>query len=57
MFGNLKWVLCLFASFLIFVHSERDEVNLGYKFPNFKANTTVGEIDFHDWLGNSYVIC
>ncbi|KOB70012.1 1-Cys peroxiredoxin [Operophtera brumata] len=26
---------------------------LGDSFPNFSANTTEGEIDFHDWLGDS----
>uniref|UniRef100_T1J9Z2 1-Cys peroxiredoxin n=1 Tax=Strigamia maritima TaxID=126957 RepID=T1J9Z2_STRMM len=31
-------------------------VNLGDVFPNFKANTTVGEIQFHDWLGDSWGI-
>lgn len=25
-------------------------VLLGDEFPNFKANTTIGEIQFHDWL-------
>jgi len=30
-----------------------DMVNLGDKFPNFKANTTTGTIQFHDWVGES----
>ena len=29
-------------------------VRLGDVAPNFKANTSVGEIDFHEWLGNSW---
>lgn len=29
---------------------------LGDIFPNFTANTTVGEIDFHKWLGDSWGI-
>eukprot|EP00128_Syssomonas_multiformis_P013875 Colp12_sorted_trinity150504_noHs@4884 len=29
---------------------------LGKEFPNFKAQTTVGEIDFHEWLGDSWGI-
>ena len=31
-------------------------LRIGDQAPNFKANTTVGEIDFHDWLGNSWGI-
>ncbi|XP_048005406.1 peroxiredoxin-6 [Leguminivora glycinivorella] len=29
---------------------------LGDIFPNFTANTTEGEISFHDWLGDSWAI-
>ncbi|XP_075991200.1 peroxiredoxin-6-like [Anticarsia gemmatalis] len=29
---------------------------LGDVFPNFTANTTAGEIDFHEWLGDSWGI-
>lgn len=29
-------------------------VNLGDEFPNFKVNTTIGTIQFHDWLGDSW---
>lgn len=31
-------------------------VNLGDTFPDFKANTTIGSIQFHQWLGNSWGI-
>ncbi|NP_001191508.1 glutathione peroxidase [Aplysia californica] len=31
-------------------------VNLGDVFPNFTANTSKGEIKFHDWLGGSWAI-
>jgi 1-Cys peroxiredoxin 6 len=27
-------------------------VNLGDIFPNFEAETTIGKINFHDWLGD-----
>lgn len=30
-------------------------MNLGDPFPNFKARTTHGDIDFHDWIGDSWV--
>ena len=29
-------------------------IKLGDEAPNFKANTTEGEIDFHSWLGESW---
>lgn len=31
-------------------------IRLGDEAPNFTANTTEGEINFHDWLGNSWGI-
>ncbi len=31
-------------------------LRLGDEAPNFKAKTTEGEIDFHEWLGNSWGI-
>lgn len=31
-------------------------LQLGDQFPNFTADTTVGNIDFHEWAGNSWVI-
>lgn len=31
-------------------------VKLGEVFPNFKADTTEGEIQFHDWIGNHWAI-
>jgi alkyl hydroperoxide reductase subunit AhpC len=29
-------------------------IRLGDDAPNFKANTTIGEIDFHEYLGDSW---
>jgi len=31
-------------------------LSLGKTFPNFTAKTTIGEIHFHDWLGDSWGI-
>ena len=32
------------------------DLRIGDKAPNFQGNTTLGEIDFHSWLGNSWGI-
>jgi alkyl hydroperoxide reductase subunit AhpC len=32
------------------------DLKLGDEAPNFKAKTTQGSIDFHDWIGNKWVI-
>ena len=31
-------------------------LRIGDTAPNFKAQTTQGEIDFHDWIGDSWAI-
>src|SRR5687768_17858012 len=31
-------------------------LRLGDTAPNFKARTTAGDIDFHEWLGNSWAV-
>ena len=32
-------------------------LRIGDEAPNFTANTTKGEINFHDWLGNQWGVC
>ena len=29
-------------------------LQIGDQAPNFTANTTIGKIDFHEWLGDSW---
>ncbi len=31
-------------------------IRIGDEAPNFNINTTEGEIDFHNWIGNSWAI-
>lgn len=31
-------------------------INLGDELPNFEADTTIGHIKFHDWLGGSWAV-
>jgi glutaredoxin/glutathione-dependent peroxiredoxin len=38
------------------IRSYRPRLRLGSEAPNFKASTTQGEIDFHQWLGGSWAI-
>ncbi|GAA5902378.1 hypothetical protein JCM5296_003125 [Sporobolomyces johnsonii] len=35
---------------------QKNGLRLGYRSPDFKANTTQGEIQFHDWIGDSWAI-
>ena len=38
------------------VSSEQPRLRLGSVAPNFKAKTTHGEIDFHQWIGDKWAI-
>lgn len=31
-------------------------MNLGDKFPDFSVNTTIGLINFHEWIGDKWAI-
>ncbi|XXH03640.1 alpha,alpha-trehalase nth1 [Hypoxylon texense] len=42
--------------FLSSTPSEQPRLRLGSEAPNFQAKTTHGEIDFHQWLGDSWAI-
>ncbi|KAL4922787.1 thioredoxin-like protein [Aspergillus aurantiobrunneus] len=39
-----------------FLTTEQPRLRLGSTAPNFQALTTKGEIDFHQWIGNSWAI-
>ena len=40
--------------FISFDAASQPRIRIGSTAPNFKAPTTVGEIDFHEYLGNSW---
>ena len=40
--------------FISFDAASQPRIRIGATAPNFKAPTTVGEIDFHEYLGNSW---
>jgi alkyl hydroperoxide reductase subunit AhpC len=35
---------------------EQKKLRLGSTAPNFEADTTKGHIDFHDFIGNGWVV-
>lgn len=39
-----------------FKQEDQPRLRIGSIAPNFKATTTVGEIDFHNWIGDSWTI-
>jgi len=44
----------MFICYNLFVSGKM--VNLGDLFPNFKADTTIGEIEFHKWIEGSWAM-
>ncbi|KKK12265.1 peroxiredoxin PRX1 [Aspergillus rambellii] len=46
----------LLRRFLATIPQEQPRLRLGSTAPNFQALTTHGEIDFHDWIGDSWAI-
>ncbi|OJJ04175.1 hypothetical protein ASPVEDRAFT_135589 [Aspergillus versicolor CBS 583.65] len=46
----------LATRFLTTIPREQPRLRLGSTAPNFQATTTQGEIDFHQWIGNSWAI-
>ncbi|KAL4781682.1 thioredoxin-like protein [Aspergillus varians] len=46
----------LVRRFLSTLPQEQPRLRLGSTAPNFQALTTQGEIDFHQWIGNSWAI-
>lgn len=46
----------LFRRYLATPADEQPRLRLGSVAPNFKAKTTQGEIDFHQWIGDKWAI-
>ena len=45
-----------FCFFLVFYIHQIQAVQIGDKAPNFDAATTKGNISFHEWINNSWVV-
>ncbi|KAK3071326.1 peroxiredoxin 1 [Teratosphaeriaceae sp. CCFEE 6253] len=46
----------VFRRYLATPRGEQPRLRIGSEAPNFQAKTTTGDIDFHQWLGNSWGI-
>lgn len=44
------------SRFLSFSASEQPRIRIGSQAPNFKADTTQGPIDFHEFIGDNWVV-
>jgi alkyl hydroperoxide reductase subunit AhpC len=52
-FNLITKILVFFAALLCF---QANALQIGDKAPNFKADTTLGELDFYDWSQGQWVI-
>ncbi|KAG7662805.1 uncharacterized protein J8A68_003659 [[Candida] subhashii] len=45
-----------FARFISFAQADQPRIRIGSTAPNFQVDTTKGKIDFHEFIGNDWVI-
>lgn len=53
LFRKVGVVRCIFVNCVVLQIVYLRMLNLGDEFPNFKAVTTTGLIQFHEWIGDS----
>ena len=53
LFRKVGVVGCIFVNCVVLQIIFLRMLNLGDEFPNFKAVTTTGLIQFHEWIGDS----
>ena len=56
----MKWLAKIIPKILVFffvlLNFQANALQIGDKAPNFKADTTLGELDFYDWSQSQWVI-
>jgi alkyl hydroperoxide reductase subunit AhpC len=53
---SFKLITKILVIFFILFTLQANALQIGDKAPNFKADTTLGELDFYDWSQNQWVI-
>ena len=53
---SFKLFTKILVSFYLLVTLQANALQIGDKAPNFKADTTLGELDFYDWSQGQWII-
>ena len=53
---SFKLITKILVIFFVLLTLQANALQIGDKAPNFKADTTLGELDFYDWSQSQWVI-
>jgi len=53
---SFKLIKKILVFFFVLLTLQANALQIGDKAPNFKADTTLGELDFYDWSQSQWVI-
>ena len=53
---SIKLITKILVFFFVLLTLQANALQIGDKAPNFKADTTLGELDFYDWSQSQWVI-